>query len=191
MSHAPVFDTPLVEYRYTGTWYQAQPDQKGAEALTYSEKIIKPYLIIAYPKQKMSLVFGRQNQTGRIGSTTRVMKPECTDWFLNKLFAKNNQQRRSLDHVHTRTSSLHRSISAHTQMKHCRWGEGKHAVCPSREEGCLPPRSRRSRASMTCRRQKRAHLCRTACAIPPTLQPLAINFSDTPQKSSQCIQEIG
>ena len=83
------------------------------------------------------------------------MKPEFTDFFLNKVLAKNNQQRRSLDHVHTRTTSMHQSISAHTQMKvcRCRWGEGKHAACASREEGYLPPRSRRSRAS-TCRRRR-------------------------------------
>ena len=71
--------------------------------------------------------------------------------FLNKVLAKNNQQRR----VHTRTSSLHQSISAHTHMGLCRWGKGKHAVCASREEGCLPPRSRRSRAPpRTCRRRR-------------------------------------
>ena len=99
----------------------------------------------------MSLIFGRQNQTGTIGSTTLTMKPEFTDWFLRKVFAKNNQQRRSIDYLHTRTSSLHQSISAHTQMKLCRWGEGKHAVCASREGGYISPRSRRSRASTTCR----------------------------------------
>ena len=101
----------------------------------------------------MSLTFGRQNQTGRIGSTTlsRIMKPKFTDCFLTKFVSKNNQQRRSIDHVCARTSWLHQSISAHTQMKLCRWCEGRHAVCASREEGCVPPRSRRSRASTTRR----------------------------------------
>ena len=103
----------------------------------------------------MSLIFGRQNQTERIGSTTLVTKPEFSYCFLNKVLAKNtNRQWRSLDHVYTRTSSLRQSISAHTQMKLCRWGEGKHAVCASRREGCLPPRSRRSRASTRCLRRR-------------------------------------
>ena len=101
-----------------------------------------------------SVSFGRQNQMGRIGSTTLIMKPEFTR-FLTNFLATDNQRRQSLDHVHTRTSSLHQSISAHTQMELCRWGEGKDAVCASREEGCLPPRSRRSRASTTtCRRRR-------------------------------------
>ena len=60
-----------------------------------------------------------------------------------------------LDHAHTRTSSVHQSISAHPQLKLCRRGEGKHAVCVSREEDCLPPRSRRSRASTTTCRIRR------------------------------------
>ena len=100
----------------------------------------------------MRWIFGSQNQTGRIGSTTLIMNPNLQ---MDNILAKNNQQRRSLDHVHTRTSSLHQSISAHTQMKLCRWDEGKHAVCAVREEGCLPPRSRRSRApTTTCRRRR-------------------------------------
>ena len=101
----------------------------------------------------MSFISGRQNQTGRIGSTTLTIKPEFTDCFSNKVIAKNNQQRLLLDHVHTRTSSPHQSISAsisaHTQMKLCRLGEGKHAVRVLREEGCLPLRSHRSCASTT------------------------------------------
>ena len=100
----------------------------------------------------------RDFQTAESNGQNRIDDP-CSETriyrllFLNKVLAKNNQQRRSLDHVHTRTSQLHQSISAHTQMKLCSWGEGKHAVCASREEGCLPPRSRRSRASTTCRRR--------------------------------------
>ena len=42
-----------------------------------------------------------------------------------------------------------------TQMKlGSRWGEGKQAVCASREAGCLSPRPRRSHAlTTTCRRR--------------------------------------
>ena len=56
----------------------------------------------------------------------RTITLECyrvTNIFFNKVLEKNNQQRRSLDYVHKRTSSLHQSISAHTQMGLCRWGK--------------------------------------------------------------------
>ena len=128
---------------------------RGAPSVGVSELVFRPSLVIAYPNPKMRWIFGSQNQTVRIGSTTLTLEPEFTDCFFNKVLAKNDQQRRSLDYVHTCTSSLHQSISAHTQMKLCRWGEGKHAVCASREEGCRPPRFRRSRVSTkTCRRRR-------------------------------------
>ena len=97
----------------------------------------KSSLITSVYKTEICLIFGLQNQTGRIGSTILITQtqPEFTDCFSNKIIAKNNQQL-SLDHVHTRTSSLHQRISArisaHTQMKLCNLGEGKHAVCAPR-----------------------------------------------------------
>ena len=80
------------------------------------------------------------------------MKTELTDCFLKKALVKviNNGDRST----RTRTSSPHQSISAHTQIELFRWAEGKHAVCASREEGCLPPCSRQSRASTTCRNRR-------------------------------------
>ena len=71
------------------------------------------------------------------------------------VLAKYSQPPRPLDYVHTRRSSLHQRTSAHTQMKLCRWGDGKHAMCAPSEEGFHPPRARRSRASTTtCRRRR-------------------------------------
>ena len=80
---------------------------------------MRPSLKTAYQKQKIKLIFGRKNQTGRLGSTTLLMKPGFSDWFLKK------------------------------RLKLCRRADGKHTMCASREEDCLPPRSRRSCASMT------------------------------------------
>ena len=56
-------------------------------------------------------------------------------------------------------------MSAFTQIVLCGWGEGKHAVCLSRDEGYLPPRSRRSRASTTttCRRRRLSPSSTTVC----------------------------
>ena len=96
-------------------WIFASQNQTGRIGSTTLK--MTPSIVIAYPNPKMIWVFGSQNQTGRIGWTTLIMKPELTCFFSNKVPAKNNQQRRSLDHVHTRTSSLHQSISAHAQMK--------------------------------------------------------------------------
>ena len=59
---------------------------------------------MAYPNPKMRRIFGSQNQTGRIVSTTLTMKPEFTIYrlFFNQVLAKYIQRRRSLDDVHTR-----------------------------------------------------------------------------------------
>ena len=43
--------------------------------------MLRPSLEIAYPKQKISLIFGRQNQTGTIGLTSLIMKLKFTDCF--------------------------------------------------------------------------------------------------------------
>ena len=60
---------------------------------------LKPSLTMAYPNPKMRSIFGSRNQTGSIGSTTLTVKPELAVCFLNKVLAKNNDQRRSIDHV--------------------------------------------------------------------------------------------
>ena len=63
----------------------------------------------------------------------------------------------------------HQSISADTHIKLCRWGEGKHAVCNSRGEDCLPPRSSRYRASRasttTCRRRRLSSSSTSASSV--------------------------
>ena len=51
------------------------------------------------------------------------------------------------------------SISAHTQMRLCRLGERKHAVCASREEGCL------SFAPVDLVHQQRRHRSQTAAVL--------------------------
>ena len=96
----------------------------------------------------MRWIFEPQNQMGRIESATLKSDDETR---INRL----NQQRRSLDYrtyLHQFVAPDH--LSAHADEA-CRWGEGKHAARASREEGCLPPRSRRSHASTTacCRRR--------------------------------------
>ena len=98
--------------------------------------------------KRVKQVFRPANVLFRVQKRCHKRWPEtrikyCT-FFFNQVLTKNNQQKRSPNYVHARTSSPHHSISAHAQMKLCRWGEGKHGVCASREEGCLPPRSRRS-----------------------------------------------
>ena len=109
----------------------------------------RPSLVITYPKRRWN--FGSQNHTGRIALK---YNPNLQIVFSTKFSRKgiNNGDGAT---TYTCTSSLHQSISAHTQMKLFRWGERQHIVCASREEGCLPPRSCRSRASTTtCRRRR-------------------------------------
>ena len=65
-------------------------------------------------------------------TTKNYSKTRISDYFLTKFSRKTtNNGDRSTTYILV-TSSLRQSISANTQMKLCRWGEGKHVVSLTR-----------------------------------------------------------
>ena len=81
---------------------------------------MRPYLTISCPNPKMRWIFGSQNQTGRIGSTVRIInETQFTHCFLNEFLARktNQYQRRSLDHVRTRVRCTMASRHADEALK--------------------------------------------------------------------------
>ena len=71
----------------------------------------------------MDFRVAQSNWQNRIEIPQNRSRILCRVSYFNNVLSKPNQLLRSLDYVHTRTSSLHQSISAYTQMKLCRWGE--------------------------------------------------------------------
>ena len=108
----------------------------------------------------MRWIFGSQNQPGGIGSTNPYNGTRLYTWFFGQSSPEIiNKGDRSTTYVQLRVRRTRASQRTQTQLR--RWGERKHAVCASREEGYLPSHSRRSRVSTTTRRRRRLSLSST------------------------------
>ena len=114
---------------------------------------IRPSLIVACRNPKMRWIFGSQNRIDNpYYNETRIRR-----LFLNKAPAKRYQQRRSLDYgtySHEFVTPEHLSTHADEPLKVGRGKPRRVRFARGGLQSFLPPRSRRSRASTTTRRNQ-------------------------------------